>query len=226
MGQELWTAVDGYVADLLVLSDGVLDSVLQATAAAGMPEVQVAPNQGQLLFILAQLRGARRVLEIGTLAGYSTIWLARALPVDGRLISLEVNPRYAAVARASIARAGLGDRVEVRVGHALEVLPQLVAEGGDPFDFVFIDADKSNAAVYFGWALRLMRDGGVVVVDNVVRNGALIDAGSDDASVQGVREFMRVVAAERRVTATVLQTVGCKGYDGLAVVLVRAVEGV
>ena len=222
MSQEQWTAVDGYITDLFVPPDPALEAALHATAAAGMPLINVAPNQGQLLQILARSIGARAILEIGTLGGYSTIWLARALPPEGRLISLEADPKHAEVARANIARAGLAGVVEVRLGRALETLPHLAAEGHGPFDLVFIDADKPNTAAYFEWALTLTRRGSLIITDNVVRDGAVIDAHSADANVQGVRRFNARMAAEPRVIGTVLQTVGSKGYDGLAFAVVTA----
>jgi predicted O-methyltransferase YrrM len=220
MPQEQWTAVDRYITDLLLPADPALDAALEAQAAAGLPPINVAPNQGQLLQILARAMGARAILEIGTLGGYSTIWLARALPAGGRLISLEADPRHAEVARANIARAGLGAVVEVRLGPALETLPQLAAAGAGPFDLVFIDADKPSTADYFAWALRLTRPGSLILTDNVVRSGAVADAASADANVQGVRRFLAAQAAAPGVTSTVLQTVGSKGYDGLAFALV------
>jgi predicted O-methyltransferase YrrM len=226
MSQEQWTAVDRYITDLFVPPDPALEAALQATADAGMPLINVAPNQGQLLHILARGIGARAILEIGTLGGYSTIWLARALSPGGRLISLEADPKHAEVARANIARAGLAEVVEVRLGRALDTLPQLAAEGHGPFDLVFIDADKANTAPYFEWALKLTRRGSLIITDNVVRNGAVIDAASPDSDVQGVRRFNAALAAEPRVTATILQTVGSKGYDGLAFALVTGEEGV
>jgi predicted O-methyltransferase YrrM len=222
MTQEQWTAVDRYLTDLLVPPDPALEAALQASAAAGLPPINVSPNQGKLLHLLARLQGARTILEIGTLGGYSTIWLARALPAGGRLITLEAEPRYAGVARANIARAGLTDVVELRLGLALETLPQLAAEGRGPFDLIFIDADKPSIPEYFAWALKLSRRGSLIIVDNVVRKGAVIDAASDDPSVQGVRRFNELLAAERRVSATAIQTVGSKGYDGFAIALVTA----
>jgi predicted O-methyltransferase YrrM len=222
MTEELWTAVDHYFGDLLVSADPALDEALAASAAAGLPAINVSPVQGKLLHLLAQAIGARNVLEIGTLGGYSTIWLARALPDGGRLISLEADPRHAEVARANIARAGLDTRVEVRLGMALNLLPELAAEGGPPFDFVFIDADKPNNAVYFDWALRLSRIGSIIVVDNVVRGGDVIAVASDSPTVQGVRRFLERLAAEPRVSATAIQTVGSKGYDGFAIALVTS----
>lgn len=222
MTQDQWTAVDRYITELFVPADPALDAALQATADAGMPLISVAPNQGKLLHILALSHGARAILEIGTLGGYSTIWLARALPADGRLITLEADPKHADVARGTIARAGLGQVVEVRLGQALDTLPQLAAEGRGPFDLVFIDADKVNTAAYFAWALKLTRRGSLIITDNVVRDGAVLDAASADASVQGVRRFNAALAAEPRVSATVIQTVGSKGYDGLAIAIVTA----
>ncbi len=222
MAQEQWTAVDGYLTGLLVPSDPALDAALQASAAAGLPPIHVAPNQGKLLHLLARLQGARAILELGTLGGYSTIWLARALPQGGRLITLEADPRHAEVARVNIARAGLAHVVELRLGPALNTLPQLAAEGRGPFDLIFIDADKPGYPDYLAWALRLSRRGSLIVADNVVRNGAVVDAASSDPNVQGVRRFNELLAAEPRVSATAIQTVGSKGYDGLAFALVIA----
>lgn len=222
MSHDLWTTVDSYISDLFTPADPLFDAVLAASDAAGLPQINVAPNQGKLLHILALTRGARTILEIGTLGGYSTIWLARALPAGGRLITLEADPRHAEVARANFARAGLADTIELRLGPAIDTLPQLAAERLGPFDLVFIDADKPSTADYFAWALRLTRRGSLIIVDNVVRNGAVADAASADASVQGVRRFNAALAAEPRVTATVIQTVGSKGYDGLAFAVVIA----
>ena len=216
----LWARVDQYLVDALVGPDPVLEAALEASAAAGLPPISVTAPQGKLLQQLAQLRGARRILEIGTLGGYSTIWLARALPADGRLVTLEVDPAYAEVARANLARAGLTDAVDVRVGRALDTLAQLAAEAAGPFDLVFVDADKPSTPDYFTWALRLSRPGTMIVVDNVVRAGAVIEAASADPGVQGVRRFLDLLASEPRVSATALQTVGSKGYDGFAVALV------
>ncbi|HEV2780664.1 MAG TPA: O-methyltransferase [Actinophytocola sp.] len=218
MTQTVWTEVDHYLADRLVGSDPVLDAALAASDEAGLPAINVAPNQGKLLHLLARMRGARRILEIGTLGGYSAIWLARALPEDGRLISLEYEPRHAEVARANLARAGLADKVEVRVGPALDTLPGVA--GHAPFDLTFIDADKKNNANYFTWALRLSTVGSLIIVDNVVRNGAVVDADTDDPDVQGARHLLDVMAAEPRVSATAIQTVGTKSYDGFALALV------
>ena len=220
MNQELWTAVDQYITATLVQPDAALAAASAAGAAAGMPAISVAPNQGKLLHLLARMQGARNILEIGTLAGYSTIWLARALVPGGRVITLEVESRHADVARANFAIAGLSDAVELRVGPALETLPQLAAEGAGPFDLVFIDADKVNIPEYFAWALRLTRPGSVIIVDNVVRDGKVIDAASVDPSVVGVRRLNEMLAIESRVSATTIQTVGSKGYDGLTLAVV------
>ena len=223
--EEKWTAVDRYITDLLVPADPVLDAVIEASSVAGLPQIQVAPNQGKLLHLLARLQGARSILEIGTLGGYSTIWLARALPSAGHLITLEADPKHADVARANIERAGLTDLVDVRLGPALDTLPHLAAEGRGPFDLIFIDADKPSIPDYFTWALKLSRLGSLIIVDNVVRDGAITDARSTDASVRGVRRFTELLAAEPRVSATVIQTVGIKGYDGFAIILVTGEGG-
>jgi predicted O-methyltransferase YrrM len=220
--QERWSEVDAYIADTLVASEPALGEALEASAAAGLPAIQVAPNQGKLLHLLARLQGARAILEIGTLGGYSAIWLARALPPGGRLVTLEADPKHAEVARANLARAGLADRVEVRLGPALESLPRLAAEGLGPFDLVFIDADKKSIPEYFDWALRLARRGSLIVVDNVVREGAVADAASTDPNVLGVRRLHERLAREPRVSATTIQTVGSKGYDGFTAILVVA----
>ena len=222
MAREQWTAVDRYLTDLLVPPDPALDGALRDSAAAGLPPINVSPNQGKLLHLLARVQGARAILEIGTLGGYSTIWLARALPLGGRLITLESDPKHADVARANLARAGLTDAVELRLGPALETLPKLAAEGAGPFDLTFLDADKPSNAEYFAWALKLSRRGSLIVVDNVVRDGKVIDAANTDPAIQGVRRLHETLAAESRVSATAIQTVGSKGYDGFAVALVTA----
>jgi len=219
---ERWTAVDRYLVDLFVPADPVLDAALAAGAAAGLPPHDVSPNQGKLLHLLVRIRGARNILEIGTLAGYSTIWLARALPPGGRLVTLEANPKHAEVARANLARAGLSGTVELRLGPALETLPRLVDDGQGPFDLIFIDADKSNNPKYFAWALKLSRRETLIVADNTVRGGAVVDPASTDPSVQGIRRFHELLAAEPRVSATAIQTVGSKGYDGFTLALVVA----
>jgi predicted O-methyltransferase YrrM len=220
--QDQWTAVDRYITDLLVPADAALDAALQTSAAAGLPPHHVSPSLGKLLLLLARVQGARRILEIGTLGGYSTIWLARALPPDGRLVTLEVDPRHAEVARANIARAGLAGVVDLRLGRALDTLRQLAAERGGAFDLIFIDADKASNPEYFAWALDLSRRGTLIIADNVVRNGAVIAAASEDPNVRGVRRFNELLAAEPRVSATAIQTVGSKGYDGFAIALVTA----
>ncbi|HEX4125469.1 MAG TPA: O-methyltransferase [Tepidisphaeraceae bacterium] len=220
MTQEQWTAVDGYISEVMVKQDSALSAALQSSAENGLPHINVAANQGKLLQLLAQTVGAQRILEIGTLGGYSTIWLARALPAGGKLITLEYESKHAKVAEANIARAGLSGVVEIRVGKALDNLPKLAEEKLGPFDFIFIDADKENIPAYFDWSLKLSRKGTLIVVDNVIRKGAIIDAASTDASIQGVRKFNERVAAEPRVSATTIQTVGSKGYDGLAFVRV------
>jgi predicted O-methyltransferase YrrM len=225
MDDERWNAVDRRLAELLVGQDPVLDETLKANAAAGLPPIDVSPPQGKLLQLLVQLQGARSILELGALGGYSTIWLARGLPCDGRLVSLELNPAYAEVARANVARSGLGDRVEFRVGPALESMRRLAAEGAGPFDLIFIDADKETTPEYFSWALELSRPGSLIVTDNVVRAGAVIDPEDDDARVEGMRRFIEQLAHEPRVFSTVIQTVGSKGYDGFAIALVTGAEG-
>lgn len=224
MSQETWHAVDAYVVEHLLPSDPVLHAALRANLAAGLPTIDVAPNQGKLLHLLARMCGARRILEIGTLGGYSTIWLARALPAGGRLVTLEAEAKHAAVAISNIERAGLSSVVELRLGPALESLPRLHEEGEPPFDFIFIDADKPNNAAYLEWSLRLSRPGTVIVGDNVIREGAVIDGESTDARVQGTRRFFESMAAEPRLDGTAIQTVGSKGYDGFAVAIVKAVD--
>lgn len=220
MTHEQWMAVDEYLTDLLVPPDTGLEHVLEASSNAGLPPHDVTPTQGKLLFLLARIQGAHRILEIGTLAGYSTIWLARALPPGGRVITLESNAKHAELARKNIEFAGVRDRVEIRLGPALQTLAALSEEGADPFDFIFIDADKPNNPAYFSWALQLSRTDTVIVVDNVVRKGAVIDASSEDPRVQGTRRFMESLAGEDRVSATALQTVGSKGYDGFVIAVV------
>lgn len=220
MTQDPWIAIDQYVTDLFVPPDPVLDAALESARAAGLPSISVSPAQGRLLHVLARATGARAILEIGTLAGYSAIWLARALPPGGRLITLESDPTHAGVARANLARAGLDAVVEVREGRAADSLPRLVAEGAGPFDLIFIDADKPGYADYLTWALELSRPGTLIVADNVVRKGTVGDAASPDPDVQGARRFNARLAAEPRVSATVVQTVGSKGYDGFAFAVV------
>jgi len=222
MTEQLWIDVDRYITDRLVPPDPGLEAALVASAAAGLPEIQVAANQGKLLALLAQIQGARTILEIGTLGAYSTIWLARALPADGHLVTLEAVARHAEVARANLAAAGLAEVVEVLVGPALDTLPRLAAEGRGPFDLVFIDADKANNPEYVTWAVELARVGTVIVVDNVVRKGAIVDDASQDPDVQGTRRLYDLLGSHPQLSATAIQTVGSKGHDGLVVALVTA----
>jgi predicted O-methyltransferase YrrM len=217
---EKWTEVDNFFSDALLAPDPVLDSALESCRAAGLPAISVSPNQGKLLEILARILDARSILEIGTLGAYSTIFLARGMRAGGRLITLESDPAHATVARATIARAGLESVVELRLGSASDTLPQISAEGRGPFDLVFIDADKKNIPSYFEWALRLSRPGSIIVVDNVVRDGRVIDSKSDDPDIQGVRRFLEMVGRNAAVSGTAIQTVGIKGYDGFAIVRV------
>lgn len=220
--EDLWTAVDDFFDHKFLPPDRTLDAAVESARAAGLPDIGVAPNQGKLLQLLASIHGARTILEVGTLGGYSTIWLARALPAGGRMVTLEVDPKHAQVAQANLANAGLSEVVDVRVGPALETLPALATEDVGPFDLTFIDADKQNNAEYFGWAIELSRPGSVIIVDNVVRHGAVIDEESDDPGVTGVRRLGELIADEPRVSATTIQTVGRKGYDGLTIALVTA----
>ncbi|MFD5031406.1 O-methyltransferase [Streptomyces sp. NPDC058405] len=222
MSQEQWNAVDRYFTDQLVPADEALSAALAASDAAGLPAINVAPNQGKLLHLLAGIQGARTILEIGTLGGYSTIWLGRALPEDGRLISLEYDPAHADVARANLARAGLDKIAEVRTGAALETLPRLAEEGAGPFDLVFVDADKPNNPHYLEWALKLTRPGSVIIVDNVVRGGAVADGASTEPAVRGTQRMIELMSANPRLSATAVQTVGSKGYDGFALARVLA----
>ncbi|MFF1381050.1 O-methyltransferase [Streptomyces sp. NPDC058308] len=225
MNQQQWNSVDDYFTDLLAPPDEALAATLRDSDAAGLPHINVAPNQGKLLHLLAQLQGARRILEIGTLGGYSTIWLARALPADGRLITLEFRPEHADVARGNLARAGLDKTVEIRVGPALDSLTALGAEHAtrpEPFDLVFIDADKANNRHYLEWAIELTRPGSLIVLDNVVRGGAVTDATSTDPSVLGTRAALELMAEHPKLSATAVQTVGTKGYDGFALARVLA----
>ncbi len=221
MAQETWSAVDEYVGGLLAPHDEALAGALRAAEDAELPSIQVSPPQGKLLHLLARSVGAKTILEFGTLGGYSTIWLGRALPEGGRLVTLEANPSYAEVAAGSIAAAGLEGAVDVRVGPALEQLPRLESEGAGPFDLVFIDADKVNTPEYFAWSLEHSRPGSLIVADNVVRDGRLIDRDDDDPAIAAQRRFHEMLSAEPRVEATTIQTVGGKGYDGFSIALVR-----
>ncbi|WP_243354604.1 O-methyltransferase [Bacillus litorisediminis] len=212
-----WEDVDNYFVEKLIPHDDVLDSVLRANAEAGLPAIDVSPTQGKLLHLLAKIQGAKKILEIGTLGGYSTIWLARALPKDGSLISLEYNPKHAKVAQTNLERAGLSDKVQILTGPALDSLPKLQSMGYDAFDFIFIDADKPNNPNYLKWALQLSRVGTVIVGDNVVRDGEVVNQNSQNPSVIGTRQFFDLLANEPRIEATAIQTVGNKGYDGFAI---------
>ena len=220
MDEQRWTLVDDYVAEKLLHEDRALHDAVERAESAGLPAISVTAPHGKFLHLLARIQRASRILEIGTLGGYSTIWLARAVEHGGRVITLEVDPKHAEVARSNIGRAGLSDRVEIRVGPALESLPTLVQHA--PFDLIFIDADKPSTPKYFEWAVRLSRPGSLILVDNVVQHGRLVEADSDDANVKGMRALCELVSAESRVSATVIQTVGTKGYDGLLVALVGA----
>ncbi len=224
MHQELFSQIDTYIADLFVPTDAALDEALRTSEQAGLPGIQVSPVQGKLLYMLALLSRAHNILEIGTLGGYSTIWMARALPENGRLISLEYNANHADVARANIARAGLAQKVEIRVGHALDLLPQLASEQGVPFDMIFIDADKEPYSDYFHWSLRLARPGTLIIADNVIRKGAVLETAETDASLAGIQQFNAAVAAEPRVEGLILPMVGNKGYDGIALAVVKDTE--
>jgi predicted O-methyltransferase YrrM len=216
MSQELWTRIDNYFNDHLAPPDPILDAALSSAADADLPPIDVAPNQGALLHILALAQGTKIILEIGTLAGYSTICLARALPPDGQLITLEYDPKHAQVAAANIANAGLTDRVDIRVGKAIDTLPKLAQENPDPFDLIFIDADKASNPDYFNWAMKLSKIGTLIIIDNVVREGEVLNPDSEDPDIQGIRKLIKQLKAEPRITTTVIQTVGTKGHDGLA----------
>jgi predicted O-methyltransferase YrrM len=221
MDNELWTNVDNYLVSILAPSDPLLDAALADSAAGGLPQINVAPNQGKLLELLAKINGSRRILEIGTLGGYSTIWLARALPADGTLVTLELEAHHADVARINVDRAGLGELVDIRVGPAAASLRTMIADGVEPFDFAFIDADKEGYAEYFSLTLKLSRPGTVIVADNVVREGGVIDPHNADERVIGIRKFLDTVKGDQRVSGTAVQTVGSKGYDGFALFVVN-----
>ena len=221
MSQELWTAVDDYLNEFVITPDPILDEVLRANAAAGLPSIDVAPNQGKLLHLLARLSRAKLILEIGTLGGYSSIWLARALPPDGKLITLEANLKHAQVAQANFERAGVCNRIEVRLGPALESLTLLASEQIEPFDLIFIDADKANNSRYLDWAIRLSHSGTVIIVDNVVREGTILRDSPADADTLGTREMFEAVSHDARLDATAIQTVGKKKHDGFLLALVK-----
>src|ERR1700749_2653548 len=217
MSEELWAKVDDYLVEKLIPADAALTLAREADAEATLPAIDVSPAQGKFLYLLAKIQGARRILEVGTLGGYSTIWLARALPKGGKLITLEIEKRHADVARENLKRAGVASLVEQRVAPAAESLEALVKEGAGPFDLIFIDADKPNNPVYLDWAMRLARPGTLGIVDNVIREGAVIEAMSKDESVRGTRRLFDLMASDQRLEATALQTVGSKGYDGFVV---------
>jgi predicted O-methyltransferase YrrM len=219
--EKIWIDVDRYFQETLHLSDPILDWAMKANSVAELPAIDVAPNQGKLLHLLAKLVGAKKILEIGTLGGYSTIWLARALAPGGRLISLEFSAKHAEVAKSNIEHAGLADRVQIRVGAALDSLPVIEKEGLAPFDLVFIDADKPNNPGYLEWAIKLSRPGTPIIIDNVVRDGAVAEASSDDATIQGTRKMFDAMSHDPRISSTALQTVGSKGYDGFAIAIVN-----
>jgi predicted O-methyltransferase YrrM len=221
MADSPWADVDRYLIDLLLPADEALDHAAKASAAAGLPPIAVTPPGGKLLHILARLCRAKRILEIGTLGGYSTIWLARAVGAGGMVTTLELDPKHAELAAANIAHAGLSDSVDIRLGRAAETLARLHEEGGEPYDMIFIDADKASIPEYFTWALRLSRPGSLILVDNVIRNGAVLDASSADPNIIGVRRFNEMLSRESRVTATTIQTVGAKGYDGMTFAIVN-----
>jgi predicted O-methyltransferase YrrM len=221
---KVWTEVDRYFGDLLAPSDAQLDAALKANEKAGLPPIDVTGLQGKFLEVLIRISGAKRILEIGTLGGYSTTWMARALPPDGRIVSLEFKQLHADVARQNLRNAGVSDRVEIRVGPALESLPGVQSEGLGPFDFIFIDADKRSNPHYLDWALKLSRPGTVILVDNVVREGEVVDADSADPDIQGTRSCIGLMAANARLSTTALQTVGAKGYDGFALAVVLPLQ--
>ncbi len=222
MSPDSWTSVDHYFDSLFAPPDSVLDAAMEAIEAAGLPAISVTPQQGKLLNVLARAHNVRTILEIGTLGGYSTIWLARALPADGRLITLEIDPKHAEIARQNFARAGLGGRVDLRLGSAHETLPTLVDDPAAPFDMVFVDADKASTSAYLEWALKLTHPGSLIFLDNVVRNGAVANPNITDPNVQGIQRGLELLASEPRVTVTAIQTVSEKSYDGFALVLVTA----
>lgn len=213
--EQKWTEIDHHIVDMLGLDDPALEAALADSAAAGLPSISVTANQGKFLQMLARILGAKSILEIGTLGGYSTIWMARALPPGGKLVTIEIDPKHFQVAAANLARAGVADMVDMRLGEALDILPELKG----PFDLTFIDADKANIPEYFAWALKLSRVGSVIIADNVVRKGAILNPGNDE-NARGARRLYEVVAAEKRVSGTALQTVGSKGHDGFAMILV------
>lgn len=217
--------MDRFIGERLIPKDSILDETLKANVAAGLPAIDVAPNQGKFLYLLAKICGAKRILEIGTLGGYSTIWLARALPLDGRLVTLEAEEKHAKAAAANISRGGLSSQVELRLGRALESLSRMQEEGAEPFDLIFIDADKPNNGAYLEWSMKFSRPGTVILTDNVIRDGAIVDPANTDAGVHGARLLFERMGADPRLEATALQTVGSKGYDGFAMAVVKPISG-
>jgi caffeoyl-CoA O-methyltransferase len=220
MNQKIFEAVDKYISDLFIKPDESLTAAEQSHKLENIPLINVSPNLGKLLYLFAKLANARKILEVGTLAGYSTIWMARALPKDGKLISLEIDPRHAEVARKNIDRAGLTSKVEIRVGKAIDLLPKLVEENAGPFDMIFIDADKPPYTEYYEWALKLSRSGTLIIADNVIRDGKVLNSHHDDPMVRGAQRFNKTLAADGKVSATILQTIGIKEYDGMAIAIV------
>ncbi|WFP60934.1 MULTISPECIES: O-methyltransferase [unclassified Mesorhizobium] len=220
MSARTWTAVDDYIVASLFEADPALDAALAANREQGLPAIDVSPAQGKLLSLLVRIGGAKKVLEIGTLGGYSTIWMARGLPADGKVVTLELDPHHAEVARSNFERAGVSDKVDLRLGPALQSLTVLVSENAGPFDLIFIDADKPNNPNYLSWAMRLARSGTVIVCDNVIRDGAVVNKDSGDANVEGARAAFSFIGGEKRLNGTAIQTVGAKGYDGFAIAIV------
>jgi predicted O-methyltransferase YrrM len=220
MSKKTWAAVDDYIVDALFAGDPALDAVLAANHDQGLPAIDVSPAQGKLLSLLVRIQGAKKILEIGTLGGYSTIWMARALPADGKIVTLELDPHHAKVAGSNFERAGVSERVDLRVGPALQLLAALGAENARPFDLIFIDADKPNNPNYLSWAMRLSRPGTVIVCDNVIRDGAVLDEDGSDANVEGARAAFSFIGGDKRLDGTAIQTVGAKGYDGFVIAIV------
>ncbi|TIV15233.1 MAG: O-methyltransferase [Mesorhizobium sp.] len=221
MSSKTWTAVDDYIVSSLFEADPVLDAVLKANRDQGLPAIDVSPAQGKLLSLLVRIRGAKTVLEVGTLGGYSTIWMTRGLPADGKVVTLELDPHHARVARANFERAGVSDKIDLRVGPALQSLAALVDENAGPFDLIFIDADKPNNPNYLDWAMKLSRSGTVIVCDNVIRDGAVVKKNSGDVNVEGARAAFSFIGGDKRLDGTAIQTVGAKGYDGFAIAIVE-----
>jgi caffeoyl-CoA O-methyltransferase len=221
MDQKIFETVDKYISDLFIPPDEALTAAEQSHRLENLPPINVSPNLGKLLYLLAKLSNAKKILEVGTLAGYSTIWMARALPENGRLITLEIDPHHAEVAKKNIDRAGLSSKVDIRIGKAIDLLPQLIQEKMGPFDMIFIDADKPPYTEYFEWALKLSRPGTLIIADNVIRDGKVLDQKNNDPMVKGAQRFNKALAENRKVSATILQTIGVKEYDGMAIAIVE-----